>query len=279
MAQQHSRHRCAGIALFRALLSQCAALPHLESHQRNELQNIARNRFKQARHEQSARRLRLLFEAGYEAIDHLDAAVAGDEKSQNYVAELLRKAPARVKQAPSIIFDDDVMHELKRRVHERPEAHKKPSDALFARPLLLSQLSGKRHVPVLYNAQGIPVLRLSKPQPESLSGYINHRVQRKQKRHDTRQRLDVEGDLAWREDEWDGILAEQTGVVDGSGEKARERGWGHEIGAAKREVFKKLEEDSERNRVMAEKMQAVVDREEEQARVEREQRQSSAAGG
>ncbi|KAK3672302.1 hypothetical protein LTR78_007842 [Recurvomyces mirabilis] len=245
-------HRIAAIALYRTLLLQCRAFPAAATYQRIELQNIVRNRFWQARHENSTRRLRLLFEAGYEGIDHLDAAVAGEEESKSRILDLLERAPAKVKQP-------------------RPGEHvqplvptQRPSDrlSLLDRPVPLEQLKGKRHVPVLFNAQGIPVLRIKKPQPEGLSGYINHRLQLKQKRHDTRHRLEEELELARAEDTWDEILLECTAArLDGTTERVREQGWSHALAMAKKEVNEKLSEERRKNQVMAEKMQAVVDRE------------------
>lgn len=267
-------HRVAAVALYRALLGQCRALQLVEAQQTNELQNIVRNRFRQARHEHSTRRLRLAFEAGYEAIDHLDAAVAGSQESTQYILELLSKVPEKAKQPPPITLSKDVVKELKKRIHERPApiegTTKAPS--ILERPLPLEQLSGRRHVPKLFNAQGIPVLRIKKPQPENLSGYINHRLQKKQKRHDTRHRLDDELELARAEDRWDNIVREYTDGVDGSGTAtagARDDGrrgnnsWSYEVAMARREVNVKLEEERQKNAEMAAKMQAVVDQETE----------------
>ncbi|KAK4959424.1 hypothetical protein LTR10_004228 [Elasticomyces elasticus] len=265
LPRNSTAHRIAAIALYRALLSSCRALAAVEVPSCDELQNIIRNRFKQARHEQSTRRLRLAFEAGYEAIDHLDAAVAGDVPSHDYILELLAKAPTKVKQAPPMAITPETVMELKRSLHPQ---HSTPKPSLFDRPLPLSQLSGNRHIPVLYNAQGMPVLRLSKPQPESLSGYINHRLQIKQKRHDTRHRLTEELEMARAEDKWDEIVQQ----YDRGQRRARgENVWAYEVYEARNEVMRKLSDEKWKNQVMAEKMQAVVDRETEQVKLEKEQ--------
>ncbi|TKA49299.1 hypothetical protein B0A55_12796, partial [Friedmanniomyces simplex] len=273
-------HRLAALALFRALLLASRTLPpaSISPPQRNDLQNLIRNRFKQARHEQSTRRLRLAFEAGYEGTDLLDAAVAGEGGSQGYVLELLARAPARVKRAPPLTtLDLEIVKELKRNLRVRPEeassqiptssspfsfsstssppphstttpTNTANSSPLARRPLPLSELTGgKRLIPVLYNAQGIPVLRFSKPQPAALSGYINHRVEVKQKRHDTRHRLAEELVVAGWEDEWEGILGrymgEREGVDEGVVEGGRDQdgigegegGGGRRVGSAERE--------------------------------------------
>lgn len=267
-------HRTAAIALYRALLTQCRALPRIEITLRDELQNIVRNRFKQARYEQSPRRLVLNFEAGYEAIDRLDAAVAGDAESRRVILELLQAAPEQVKQAPPVALPKHLEKELKKKqrqaVAQTDDEARQRKVSLFDRPLALEKLSGKRHVPVLYNAQKIPVLRLRKPQPANLSGYLAHRVRVRQKRHDTRHRLDAELEIARSEDRWDGIVARlaadqetsPASTPDGA-EVKKEPAWSAGVSLARREIAGKLEEEKRKNAEMAVKMQGVVDRERE----------------
>ncbi|KAK5115997.1 hypothetical protein LTR62_000453 [Meristemomyces frigidus] len=262
-------HRVAAIALYRALLSQCRVIPTAVQ-QRNELQNIVRNRFRQASHEQSKRRLILLFEAGYEAIDHLDAAVAGEEESRSYILDLLAKAPNKVKQSPPPAKPKaQPVQRL-----ERPAG----SPSLLDRPLPLEQLSGRRHVPVLFNAHGIPILRLKKPQPESLSGYINHRIQKKQKRHDTRHRLETELEFARAEDTWDHLIASHIPLGRSSRTSSegggKEDTWSYAPAMARREINDKLQDERNRNQAMGVKMQAVVDREQALFDVEKAARQN-----
>ena len=69
-----SAHRISAIALYRALLHQSRAVP-LPAQSQKELQNVVRNRCKQSIHLHSYQRLKLAFQEGYEALDHLDAAV------------------------------------------------------------------------------------------------------------------------------------------------------------------------------------------------------------
>ncbi|KAK0284980.1 hypothetical protein LTR35_005180 [Friedmanniomyces endolithicus] len=290
LPRNSTAHRIAAIALYRALLLSTRTLPPqtFPPPERTSLQNIIRNRFKQARHEQSPRYLRLCFEAGYEALDRLDAAgaVAGDaqdekrEESASYILALLARAPEKVKRAPPLTaLDPSLLKDLKLHLRTRPNATatttetEKPS--LFDRPLPLAQLKGgKRRVPVLYNAQGVPVLRLSKPQPAALSGYINHRAEVKQKRHDTRHRLTEELEGARWEDGWDGILERETGVRERNEQgKWRGVGWTQEIVSARDEVGRRLGEDAEKRRVMGGRMQGVVDR--ERAMAEREGREEA----
>jgi len=83
------------------------------------------------------------------------------------------------------------------------------SSNILSRPRALSLLpsGAHRHVPVWAEANGIPFLRTKKPVPNSLSGYIHKRIDRRQARTD---RLALyEGLAMWEarcEDEWDDIL-------------------------------------------------------------------------
>ncbi|EMD01075.1 hypothetical protein BAUCODRAFT_194721 [Baudoinia panamericana UAMH 10762] len=263
-----SRHRVAALALFRALLTQCRALPSTTSSERSQLQNVVRNRFKEARREQSGRRLRLLFEAGYEAVDHLDAAVlAGSEGSKAYILDLLARAPEKAKQTPSVTVSDEVLRQFNKQLSARPGQDTTGKQSMLNRPLRLDKLSGKRHVPVLFNAQGIPVLRFKKPQPESLSGYINHRLQVRHKRHALRHMLDDALEMARAEDGWDDLMRV---YVTKAGETSRgEPSWVRELYQARKEVNERLDAERRKNQMMAEKMQAIVDGERQMAEKER----------
>ncbi len=237
-------HRIAAIALYRALLSQCRALP-LATQQVGELQNIIRNRVKQARRSQSTRLLRVSFEAGYQALDHLDAANAGDEASTTYIRDILDRAPPKLKLPPPV-------KQQALRPRNSGDVEDKPS--ILDRPLPLFELTGKRHVPVLFNANRIPVLRIKKPQPANLSGYIYNRIEQRQKRQDRRWELDAEKTIAAHEDEWDALVNKQQV----QGEKIR---WVDAVQMAAVEVQASLDLEKDKNRRMAERMQIVVDRE------------------
>lgn len=248
-------HRIAVKALYRALLTQSKATP-FTSTQQNELQNIIRNRFKQARLNQSARGLKVQLEAGYEAIDHLDNAVAGDEESKHYIATLLARAPEKVKLPPP-----RKQSAQKPKNNGQPDKVKKTS--IFDRPLPLEQLSGKRHIPVLFTANRIPVLRIKKPQPASLSHYIDQRIKQRQKWHDTRDHLVEKRVLASYEDSWDELTGKN---------RRREPEWQRAAYDAVGVVERKIGAEKEKNRIMAERMQGVVDREREMWEREEEER-------
>lgn len=297
-------HRHAAIALYRALLTQCRALSSIQHGQREAIQNIIRNRFKQARHEQSLHRLSRNFHAGYTAIDRLDAAVAGVEECRSYILSLLARAPSQVKQPPRTILPKHLQREAEKRRKAIAALNDPPPEKLdiFDRPLPKEKLSGRRHVPVLYNAQKIPVLRFTKPQPQALSGYIAHRARKTQRRHDVRHRLEEELEMARWEDEWDSITApylreaeaekregkasrqakqqSDDGITETASVDPRSRAgwrddagpaWTHALRFAKRELSERMNADKERNGEMARRMQGVVDRERALYEQEREE--------
>ena len=251
-------HREAAIALYRSLVAQCRRLP-VERSQREELQNVVRNRFRETLQCQSRKELRISFEAGYEAIDHLDAAVGGNTDSTNYILELLRAAPAKIKLSP--VRRPDLQEDKKKNLARRAPPDQGPRDkrpSMFDRPLPLSQLSGRRHVPVLFSAGNIPVLRFKKPQPATLSWFIRSRLKQRQKRHDLRYRLIYNCAIAKWEDEWDELVSlREEQRIPPKGEPS----WEQAPRMAEQQVAWYLRKEKEMNRVMAEKMQAVVDRE------------------
>jgi len=259
LPRRSGAHRIAAIALYRALLAQCRAVPLAEG-QRNEAQNIVRNRFKQTQHLHCTRRLQLAFEAGYEAIDHLDNAVAGDEGSKTYLASLLERAPKHVKEAP-VSQKPSRQRQSPKAPPQEPKQEGEPRISLFDRPLPLEKLSGKRHIPVLFNANRVPVLRLKKPQPRSLSLYIHKRVLQRQKWHNQKDQLVIERQIAGYEDEWDMLTSARIPKAMRRPGLKREPGWKDTVAEALNDVHGKLQAEKEKNRMMGEKMQAVVDRE------------------
>ena len=278
--RQSGAHRIAAIALYRALITQCKAVP-LDLHRQHELQYIVQNRFKQVRNLKSTRRLKLYFEAGYEAIDQLDAAVAGDVQSREYILSLLARAPADVKAAPPPYklpkYIQKQLRKKERQLEERSTVDEKPpKPSIFdRRPLSLEKLTGARHVPVLFNANGIPVLRFKKPQPSNLSNYIRSRINLRQKRQDQCHRLEDELELASAEDEWDEIVEVYGELRRGGGDEEEEEDekeendWVTAINQALTDLEKALAEEKEKNRVMATRMQELVDRERELFQQER----------
>lgn len=311
-----SAHRLAASSLYRALLHQCRStqLPAPLAVHKDELQNIVRNRFKQTQYSHSYRRLKLAFQAGYEAVDHLDAAVAGDGRSAEVLLDLVQRAPAKVKAKPMLsgrskqLGSERITHTGN--VGEISSADRAQESALehelTSRPRPLPALSGHRRVPVLYSANRIPVLRFKKPQPHALSRYVQSRIDQRQKRFDRRDWLFEQQGLARAEDEWDELVFSNStssgsgfGTKDGpgamslgqamkaapppppaSGKNAdREPRWTEEYNVALKVVEDAVEEEGRKNMEMARRMQDLVDREREAFEREREERRKVAREG
>lgn len=270
------RHREAAIALYRALLSSIRTVPGLDTTQCQQLQNVVRNRFKENRHNSSDRWLRLRFVAGYQGLDVLDTANGGDAQSRSYLVQLLARTPEAAKRppAPANAFPRDIRRRLAKKTdltHDATDVQPSKKPSIFDRPLPLNQLSGRRHVPHLFSANKIPVLRIKKPMPPALSSYLAKRIKTRQKRLDTRDRLAAERIIASREDEWDAIL----GSVLGHGVGSSGESWQQAIEIADKHRLRLHEKEQTKNRVMVEKMQKIVDQETALYEREKEERKQA----
>ncbi|KAK4974782.1 hypothetical protein LTR66_011028, partial [Elasticomyces elasticus] len=256
------------IALFRALLVQCTALP-LTAERQRALQNVVRHRFKANVELQSARLLKDAFTAGYEAIDYLDASAAGNVESTTYISSLLDRLPKHLTRTPKRPKLPPPSPSS-----TRPTA---PKLTLFDRPLPLDQLSGLRHVPKLVNAQKLPMLRLKKPQPHILNQIIGHHAHQRERRHELMQSLQSQLSLADAEDAWDVVVERETGVGASSSVAHRKGGaeepdWREAFMLGVRELGDLLSAEREGNRKMAERMVEVVEREREMFEREKAER-------
>lgn len=74
---------------------------------------------------------------------------------------------------------------------------------ILNRPLPLAQLRGRRHIPILINAGGFPMLRVKKPQPPLLSKILRDKLATRQRRGDQILELDALRVWAVDEDIWD----------------------------------------------------------------------------
>jgi hypothetical protein len=126
-------------------------------------------------------------------------------------------------------------------------------------------VSGRRQVPVLVNARGIPFLRIKKPQPKNLSGVIRNKLAKRWHRIEVRDRLQAELLFAKDEDVWDRM----TNTSD-------EGTWAEEPKLALDDVLEKIRESDRKNRELAESMWKVVLREREALEEEEKQRQAQA---
>lgn len=158
------------------------------------------------------------------------------------------------------------MKPLSKKEQKRKNAKEHETRTLTRHPEATSILSrprpvvkGKRRIPVLVNARGIPFLRIKKPQPKFLSDVIRSRLGNRWKRIRRRQRLLAELELAKDEDYWDSLTM------------GRERAtWGDEIKVSLTDVNEKIIETDARAKSLAQAMWKVVLAEREMAAEEQE---------
>lgn len=161
-----------------------------------------------------------------------------------------------------------------------PKIHAKPypgTTRVLARPFL--NLSGRRHVPVLVNANRVPFLRLKKPQPPFLSRIIRDNVKTREIRLTKAARLASEVPIAQDEDQWDQILQDHYGLNDHNPE---EKPWDREVKRAFDRNHRLQVEAIDKRAKLSAKMYAIVEQEkvlakEEKLRIRDEKHKASKA--
>ncbi|KAI5264097.1 hypothetical protein E4T47_08836 [Aureobasidium subglaciale] len=278
-------HRVTAIALYRALVAKCRSAP--EPLKPAVLTAVVRNKFKQNKYITSINALRVAFEGGYEALDHLNAAIKGDGGKIDHLSTLLSRLPARMKAIPQTPSPPPPPPTSPPQ-NETQNLPTPTDNSLLQRPRPLFSLPSRRHIPTLVSANKIPILRLKKPQPASLSKYLKSRILDRQKRLDCKISLETAMEIAKGEDEWDRILLAQGVDVEGQGQgekgtrksksgygkcrAGREESWTKNVYEALGNVYGKIEEEGRRNKEMAERMVGIIEREKEFAEVERRER-------
>lgn len=119
-----------------------------------------------------------------------------------------------------------------------------------------AKVTGPRQVPILASANGIPFLRLTKPQPPALSRVIRQRLKRRIDLFDIRTLLaNWWLPLSQHEDEWDALINEQL--------KQREDQtlWIDAIHMAAQKNQAAYEVEIGKDRDITRKMQKIVDSE------------------
>ena len=108
-------------------------------------------------------------------------------------------------------------------------------------------VSGKRRVPVLINARGVPFLRIKKPQPMNLSGAIRSKLENRWRRIERREILEAALVMARAEDTWDELTHSEEPNT-----------WSQVISDALAEVNDKIRESDLQNKKLARDMWNVV---------------------
>ena len=118
------------------------------------------------------------------------------------------------------------------------------------------KVSGPRHVPVLASANGIPFLRLTKPQPPALSRVLQQKVKRRMLNFHKKVELNNYWlPIAKHEDDWDTLIAARTRRRDDTTK------WVDAIYDADAANQKMYDAELARDKENIAKMQAIVDQE------------------
>ena len=190
-----------------------------------------------------------------QTLDRLDASAAGDDTSKKSLVQLVRQLPHALIRAPPIRPRRQAPSEPPK---ERLACLPPERAVLNVRPF--AKTSGPRHVPILASANGVPFLRLTKPQPPALSRMLRQRLQRKIDLFDSKVLL---GNwwlpVCRQEDDWDDLLKGQLGNDEDSVK------WTDAVRQAETENHWAYERDLRKDRDMMRDMQAIVDKEMELA--------------
>ena len=138
----------------------------------------------------------------------------------------------------------------------RPHADVEP---ILSRPR--PKVSGRRRVPVLVNARGVPFFRIKKPQPRSLSRAIGSKLDNRWNRILRRERLEAELAMARDEDRWDEYVGETV-----------TQSWTVPVLVSLKEVRNQIRASDDENARLAKEMWEVVLKERELAEKEKWER-------
>ncbi|EAS36284.2 DNA repair protein [Coccidioides immitis RS] len=256
-------HRLACLSLYHALLSSCSRA--FTSSKADEVRELIRTRFRKDQKLQSISKIANALKAGQEALDLFQACSGGNKQSNQRVDSLLAATKSllqqtlqeRRDQAANTPPPDRTSLAAKERANRRPEARRPHPEriSILSRPRPV--VSGRRHVPVLVNARGIPFLRIKKPQPPSLSCTIRSLLNRRWKRIERRDRLELELVRARDEDRWDALTG-QSDILS----------WEGTVKESLHEVNTIILEADRKNRAMAQRMWEIVLKERELAKKE-----------
>lgn len=204
-----------GFALYRALLRQIPRIPlpsELTSRSDwiNPITYLIQNGFRRNKDDTSPRLVTSALQSGYRFLTLLNRAQDTSSASHAEVISFLRERqkafpPPR---APQVVAPPKPRPPpLLTRVSEpgQPPVYK-----ATVRPLPLSQLSGgTRKVPVFEDAQGVPTLRLGKPESHSHANFLKNKSRRRQLRITAFQSLwEERRHDALEEDAWEATLQE-----------------------------------------------------------------------
>lgn len=203
------------------------------------------------------------------ALDSIHSASRGNENEIQRISTLISESQLakqlnssaqreRTKAKPVKPLSLKEKRREKVRAFEKMTARRHPdATPILSRPRPV--VNGKRRVPVLVNARGVPFLRTKKPQPMNLSGVIRSKLDNRWKRVERRERLTDDSMLAEYEDLWDKLTIGREDVT-----------WAKEVYDALKEVNTRIKESDVKNKQLADDMWNVVLAEHELAEEERQ---------
>ena len=192
-------------------------------------------------------------------LDRLDQSVSGQSQSTTFIESLVDGLPR------------GIAHPKPKKIHPPPKPEPKPKPepspinnvALAMRPY--PEVKGVRRVPVIASANGMPFLRIKKPQPASLAIALHRKLEARTENFETSILLNNYWlPIARQEDEWDKIIGQQHNIRDTN----RNR-WADTIRHAYEVNHAAFAEMKERNRAIAARLQDIVDDEQRLADEER----------
>ena len=136
------------------------------------------------------------------------ASVAGDQASTARILGLLAAVSPKRRSNDRQIRPPGVSPQTREdtnKARHSPEGLAARERSVLDRPYL--KLSGRRHVPRLGCANGLPFLRIKKPQPPLLGRIFKYKILRKARWFEKLKQMDTELVRADLEDRWDSLVA------------------------------------------------------------------------
>jgi hypothetical protein len=167
------------------------------------------------------------------------------------------------------------------KVRERITAYPGPTRNVYDRPIPVEELSGRRHVPKIVGANGIPFLRFKKPQSHYLSRIIRNKVAQRMKWFDAIAVIEDDLEMAKLEDVWENAVEQLarkemgvSGLKDepGSSNRKREVTFEGILLDEKNKLNTSISRSQAAVQQTAEKLLDIVDAETELYQQERQQR-------
>lgn len=200
----------------------------------------------------------LAFADDNQTVDKLDASTANDASGAGTLSRLIATLPRGLTSAAPSRRPSPPPSPL----HQfgRPRLDVLPPERAVLNNRPYAQVTGQRQVPRIASANGIPFLRLTKPQPAALSRVLRQKLARRVERFHRRVELQNYWlPLARQEDEWDELILPQL--------RRREDRikWADVVHEAERQNGLIYEAELSRDAMVIQKMQDIVDAETELA--------------